>query len=212
VATQAQRQKAAKELSKQYDMGLEEMDMASKQAVLHEMFPSVKEFTISYTLKKSGQKFGRTVEELLNQVFFEEERGANGEDGIVAKAIDGFSEDAFGSRGRKGKSRKRKQLQNGRRASSTPAPFADEDTNGELSTWDAAKRMLSSSVRGLGCRCRQCLHSITKWRLFASYSPCLARNGQQRVATFTSDDSIMQNTRLSLARSSPQYQCLISAQ
>lgn len=191
-------------LSKQYDMGLEEMDMASKQAVLHEMFPSVKEFTISYTLKKSGQKFGRTVEELLNQVFFEEERGANGEDGIVAKAIDGFSEDAFGSRGRKGKSRKRKQLQNGRRASSTPAPFADEDTNGELSTWDAAKKDVEFVCQRTGLPMQTVSSQYHKnGASLPATVRALLEMGSNEWPLLTSDDSIMQKHAIELGKEFP---------
>lgn len=127
-------------LSDHYDINLERLDMASKQAVLYEMFPNVKEFTINYTLQKSGQIFGRAVEDLLNQVFFAEERGTNGGEGMLTKGVDGFSEQVVSTRNRKGKSRKRKLVRNGRRASSTPAPFADEDEEGRLSAWEAANK------------------------------------------------------------------------
>lgn len=120
-----------------YDMGLEELDVENKERVLREMFPSVKKFRISYTLKKSGANLGRAVEELLNRVFFEEEQG---KDGILLNGIDGFGEDSVGRRGRQGKGKKKKQGGNGRRTSSTPAQFTDESTEEGLSTWEAARR------------------------------------------------------------------------
>lgn len=123
--------------STQYDLGLEELDVESKERALREMFPSVKKFRISYTLKKSGENLGRAVEELLNRVFFEEEQG---EDGVLLKGIDGFVEDSVGRRGRQGKGKKKRQLRNGRRTSSTPAQFTDHDTEEGISTWEAARR------------------------------------------------------------------------
>lgn len=122
-----------------YDLGLEELDVESKERVLHEMFPSVKKFRISYTLKKSGENLGRAVEELLNRVFFEEEQG---KDGILLNGIDGFVEDSVGRRGQQGKGKKKmkKQLGNGRRTSSTPAQFTEESTEEGVSTWEAARR------------------------------------------------------------------------
>lgn len=123
--------------STRYDMGLEELDVESKERVLHEMFPSVKKFRVSYTLKKSGENLGRAVEELLNRVFLEEEQG---EDGILLKGIDGFVVDSVGSRGRQGKGKKGKQLRNGRRTSSTPAQFTNDSTEAGLNTWEVARR------------------------------------------------------------------------
>ena len=123
--------------STRYDMGLEELDVKSKEMVLHEMFPSVKTFRISCTLKKSGENLGRAVEELLNRVFFEEEQG---EDGTFMKGIDGFVEDSAGWRGRQGKGKKKKQPRNGRRTSSTPAQFSEDTTEEVLSTWEGARR------------------------------------------------------------------------
>lgn len=123
--------------STHYDMGLEKLDVESKERVLHEMFPSVKKFRISYTLKKSGENLGRAVEELLSRVFFEEEQG---EVGVLLKGVDGFVEDSVGRRGRQGKGKKKKQLRNGRRASSTPAQLTDVNTEEGISTWEAARR------------------------------------------------------------------------
>ncbi len=124
--------------SKQYDLGLEELDSQSKEAVLHEMFPSVKAFRISYTLKKSGHNFGRAVEALLNQVFLEEEKVANGEDANFAKGIDGFMED--GTRGRQGRGKRKKKSKGERRASSTPVQSIGDGIDEGVSTWEAARR------------------------------------------------------------------------
>ena len=126
----------------QYVMGLEELDVASKEAVLQEMFPTVKKFRLSHVLKRSGHNFGRTVEELLNQVFFEEEQSANGEERILMKGIDGFlEEETVGRRGRLGKEKKKKKhLRSGRRASSTPAPCTDENQEEGVGTWETARK------------------------------------------------------------------------
>ncbi|KAI9818910.1 MAG: hypothetical protein M1827_007731 [Pycnora praestabilis] len=121
---------------------LEELDSQSKEALLKEMFPNVKEFSISYTLKKCDEIFSRTVEELLNQVFLEDEN----RDGkkIGAKGIEAFAEANGATRGRKvkGKRKKRYNMLGERRASSLPAPVADQDMNGGVGSgkWEKAQR------------------------------------------------------------------------
>ncbi|MCJ1253477.1 hypothetical protein MMC24_001289 [Lignoscripta atroalba] len=124
---------------KDYDAGLEEISTEEKQALLMEMFPSMKAFDITYTLKKSRDNFGKTVEELLNHVFLEDEQGINGEGRTPTRGIDGFL-DQHNLRGRKLKGKKRKQNPLTRRSSSTPAPLADSSPNIPVSKWDLAKR------------------------------------------------------------------------
>lgn len=121
----------------QYGEYQETLSCENKIAVLKEMFPTMKEFDINFTLKKFRNDWGNAVEELLNQVFFVEE-GVNGQH-IVKKGIDGFSDTTNGTRGRKTKGKRRKA---NRRTSSTPAPLANEsdiDSSSQPSRWDRAK-------------------------------------------------------------------------
>ncbi|KAA6412969.1 MAG: hypothetical protein FRX48_02712 [Lasallia pustulata] len=129
-----------------YDKGLDQLSPWEKEDLLKEMFPTMKAFDISYSLKKNKYNFGRTVEELLNHVFFEEEQEANGDGHVVAKGIDAFMDGADGTRGRKAKAKRRKQT-NLRRTSSNPAPLAHNPTSSSSSSpqklsskWELAKQ------------------------------------------------------------------------
>ena len=106
-----------------------------KTAILHEMFPTIKIFDVSYCLKKSGLNFGKAVEELLNQAFLESEDG-HSEKSKHRNGIDAFAEHDGRARKRKGKRRRE-----GRRTSSTPAPSDVRSTNSSAtsSRWDQAK-------------------------------------------------------------------------
>ncbi|MCJ1450071.1 hypothetical protein MMC28_000399 [Mycoblastus sanguinarius] len=121
----------------EHDTGLEELSPAEKASLLKEMFPSARDFDISYTLKKAGNNFGKTVEELLNQAFLDEE-GLNGGEYNIKKGIEAFTEPTVSARGRRARRKKRQLL---RRTSSTPAPLADQtsDSPSPLSRWDRAK-------------------------------------------------------------------------
>lgn len=121
----------------QNDLELEALSGEDKITVLKEMFPTMKEFDIKYTLKKLGYNYGQAVEELLNQVFFEDE-GVNGEEQIIKRGIDGFSEAINSTRGRKARGKRKKQT---RRTSSTPAPsdIESNDSSIKASRWDRAR-------------------------------------------------------------------------
>lgn len=122
----------------QNSLELEALSGEDKIVVLKEMFPTVKEFDISYILKKLGYNYGQAVEELLNQVFFEDE-GVNGREQIIKRGIDGFIEPSHVTRGRKVKGRGKKLK---RRTSSIPAP-SDMESSSDISLkpsrWDRAK-------------------------------------------------------------------------
>ncbi|MCJ1481170.1 hypothetical protein MMC06_001326 [Schaereria dolodes] len=122
-----------------YDIGLEDLSPEDKQALLLEMFPTMRPFDISFTLKKSRNDFGKTVEELLNHVFLEDEHVNNGE-ATPTRGIDGFLSAETNARGRKLKGKKRKRTNLARRSSSTPAPLCESSPNTSLSKWDLAKR------------------------------------------------------------------------
>ncbi|KAL8766432.1 MAG: hypothetical protein Q9209_006808 [Squamulea sp. 1 TL-2023] len=111
------------------------LSVEEKTAILHEMFPTTKIFDVSYHLKKHGFDFGRAVEELLNQAFMESENG-EGEEKILKKGVDAFTEPA--TRGRKEKGKRKRQ---GRRTSSTPAPSDTQwpQSSATSSRWDRAK-------------------------------------------------------------------------
>ncbi|KAL9627629.1 MAG: hypothetical protein Q9204_006434, partial [Flavoplaca sp. TL-2023a] len=114
---------------------MESLSTEEKTAILHEMFPTIKIFDVSYCLKKSGLNFGKAVEELLNQAFLESENG-DSEKSMHRNGIDAFAE--HDARGRKRKGKRRRQ---GRRTSSTPAPSDIQSTNSSAtsSRWDRAK-------------------------------------------------------------------------
>ncbi|KAL8757149.1 MAG: hypothetical protein Q9199_002415 [Rusavskia elegans] len=113
----------------------EALSTEEKIAILHEMFPTIKIFDVSYHLKKSGMDFGRAVEELLNQAFLESETGESGKS-KHRNGVDAFAE--HDARGRKSKGKRRRQ---GRRTSSTPAPSDTQSTysSAKSSRWDRAK-------------------------------------------------------------------------
>ncbi|KAL8846694.1 MAG: hypothetical protein Q9221_008222 [Calogaya cf. arnoldii] len=113
----------------------ESLSIEEKTAILHQMFPTIKIFDVSYYLKKSGLDFGKAVEELLNQAFLETETSESGKS-RHRNGVDAFAE--RDARGRKPKGKRRRQ---GRRTSSTPAPSDAQSTNSSAtsSRWDRAK-------------------------------------------------------------------------
>lgn len=109
----------------------EALSVEEKVNALKAMFPGAKDFDISYTLKKSGNEFGKAVEELLNQAFIDEE-------GHRKKGIEAFTEPIVNGRGRR-KKKKSKQLH--RRTSSTPGATDSQSSYSPspLSRWDRGK-------------------------------------------------------------------------
>ncbi|KAL8736772.1 MAG: hypothetical protein Q9166_000138 [cf. Caloplaca sp. 2 TL-2023] len=114
---------------------IDTLTVEEKADMLHEMFPTVKLFDVSYYLRKTGYDFGKAVEELLNQAFLGSENGENGEI-TLKKGVDAFLEP--NTRGRKQKGKRKRQ---GRRTSSTPAPSDIQFTQSSatFSRWDRAK-------------------------------------------------------------------------
>ncbi|MCJ1383346.1 hypothetical protein MMC17_006459 [Xylographa soralifera] len=124
----------------EHDAELEELAVSDKETLLREMFPGLKPFDITYTLKKSRYNFAKSVEELLNQVFLLEEPSSDGEPHVVPRGIEAFTQPSQQSR--KQKSKRRKNNTAPRRSSSTPAPLAEKSTNTPStpsSKWDQAK-------------------------------------------------------------------------
>ena len=124
---------------KKHDARMEELSPAEKEIALREIFPSVKDFDISYTLKKTGNDFNRTVEELLNQAFLEHE-DPHGHF-HAKKGVEAFTEPMINGRGRRGR-RKQKQKRLQRRTSSNPATSNSDppvSPSTAPSRWDRAK-------------------------------------------------------------------------
>ena len=117
----------------------EELSTDEKATVLQRMFPVIKPFDVGFALKRSGGRFGSTVEDLLNQAFFEEER-LNSRMPPIQKGVDGFAESTEGTqaRGRRARGKRKKQ---DRRTSSTPAPDSASSAGDPLpqSRWDRAR-------------------------------------------------------------------------
>ena len=117
----------------------EELSINDKATVLKKMFPVIKAFDIDFALKRSGGRFGSTVEDLLNQAFFEEER-LNSRMPPIQKGIDGFAESTqeTQARGRTARGKRKKQH---RRTSSTPAPdsISSAGDPSPQSRWDRAR-------------------------------------------------------------------------
>ena len=121
----------------QHEAEMEKMSPEKKATTLKEMFPNAKVFDIVYALKKAHNNFGKTVEELLNQAFLEDEELHTGE-AHKKRGIEGFSEPTIKGRGRRGR-KKHRQLM--RRTSSTPASAAEHSSYSPApsSRWGRAK-------------------------------------------------------------------------
>jgi hypothetical protein len=66
-----------------YDEGIEELPIDEKMALLVEMCPEIKRFDIESTLKKARGNFGKALDELLNQVWLQNNTK-------TTKGVDGF--------------------------------------------------------------------------------------------------------------------------
>lgn len=109
-----------------YFKDTQHFDADTKQLLLAETFPSLTLEKIAYTLKKCNNDFGRTTDELLNHVYFEDSRASPTEEGPIAKGIDAFSEEFHvPQRGKKGKGKKKQKAgayrQEGTRSSESDA-------------------------------------------------------------------------------------------
>lgn len=116
----------------QYSTESENLSIEEKTNMLMEMFPTVKSFDVEFVLKKVEFQYGKAVEELLNQVFFEEESQSG--DPIVKKGIDAFFDPEM-SRARKTHGKKKRQAHG---ATSASSPLADPSVV-VRGSWDRAK-------------------------------------------------------------------------
>jgi hypothetical protein len=88
-------------LARVYNVHLDSLDDARKEAVLIETFPGIKPFDIKWTLNKCKGRASLAIDELLNQVFLEDS-------GHRHQGIEAFSESEMPPRPRKGKGKKKR--------------------------------------------------------------------------------------------------------
>jgi hypothetical protein len=88
-------------LAEVYNVNLDSLDDASKEAVLIETFPGIRPFDIKWTLNKCKGKASLAIDELLNQVFLEDS-------GHRHQGIEAFSESELPPRPRRGKGKKKR--------------------------------------------------------------------------------------------------------
>ena len=128
-----------------HEAEVEKLPPEDKVRILKEMFPDAKDFDIRYTLKKTQNEFGKSVEELLNHAFLD---GGELDEGMShrKKGVEAFTEPAIHGRGRRGRKKQRKLL---RRTSSTPASNAEDSTDNSASRsrWDRAKEDIDFIVQ-----------------------------------------------------------------
>ena len=179
-----------KDVSNLEDDGLDDLLEEDKLPALQDMFPAIKAFDIEYALKKAGNNFGKAVEDLLNQSFFEEERLKGGMP-IVQKGIDGFvgSGQDDSPRGRRARGKRKKQ---NRRTSSTPAPESENSVSGPSpkGRWDRGREEIEFLAQRIHIP-RQTLASIYH-KSGASLPPTIA-------ALCSSTDSTKSNPYLAYA-------------
>lgn len=113
------------------------LDVHEKEKRLGDLFPSQTSASISYTLNKSNGSFGKTMDILLNHVYFDESGKNDGEEKVQAKGIDAFDE-ALHPRGRRKKGKpKQKRLEFDSPRSSSEGPGSTPDTTNH---WKSAAK------------------------------------------------------------------------
>ena len=117
-------------LAKVYNVHLDSLDDASKEAVLIETFPGIRPFDIKWTLNKCKGKASLAIDELLNQVFLEDS-------GHRRQRIEAFSESELPPRPRKGKGKKKRLAISDDTSSSDPQSQVSEVIE---SRWETAGR------------------------------------------------------------------------
>lgn len=130
LGRQSSQDRAAGGEANSYDAQFKGMDHAAKEAVLVETFPGLKPFDIRWTLTKCKGDTEKAMEELLNQVYLEENVG-------IRRGIEGFSESDIPTVKRKGRNRKRRQESS---AQSVISSASDTQVEAAGSKWESARR------------------------------------------------------------------------
>jgi hypothetical protein len=152
-----------------YFRDTERFDTPTKELLLAETFPTLRLELITYTLKKCNNDFGKTTDELLNQVYFEDSRHSPTEEEVRTKGVDAFAEEFHvPQRGKKG----RKKKQQGKTMSweNTPAVSDSEVPLTSPNRWQDG----SKDVEFITAR------TNLSWKEIASL---YHKNGASRAAT-----------------------------
>lgn len=186
-------------------LNFEGLDPDGKHALLVDMFPTLRDMTIKSALSSSGGSFSRTVEELLNQVFFEQEAEDPGSTTTVAKGIDGFADDGE-RRGRKvkGKRKGRRFDASDERGEGSQAS-AKAGTETMDSKWDAMRK----DVEFITSRTKLSMQTVASAYHENGASISLAlwallESDGKTVDEMTVDESSLQAQALELGQSFPK--------
>ncbi|TKA21704.1 hypothetical protein B0A50_08786 [Salinomyces thailandicus] len=137
---------------------LESLDEETKVRLLRDLFGDrVSKYSVQHTLRKCNGKWQASMEELLNQVYFEEAEDSEGGAKFAAKGVEAFSEDNTVRRGRKGKRKGKRRRGLGEREfaslpssplETSPAPVANrwETAAGEIDFVASRTRIASATV------------------------------------------------------------------
>ena len=109
---------------------LEEMPFETKEDWLKTMFPDIASYTIASTLKKCNSALNRSIDELLNLSFLDQ----NGVQSPMPKGVDGFLEEHKGGRGHKGRRKRKIRPDHSSRATSSTSALSDM-SNAPQNVW-----------------------------------------------------------------------------
>ena len=116
----------------------EELDEAAKVKRLQGIFKTISRYSIQHTLRKYNGKWDAAVDDLLSQAAFVDV-GDGGDEGIVvAKGIDGFTDDRLLHRGRRGKAKNKRPKNLVERRSSSLPGLSEAHSAETKNTWKTA--------------------------------------------------------------------------
>ncbi|KAK0120112.1 hypothetical protein ONS95_011521 [Cadophora gregata] len=114
--------------SRSYSSELDKLDQAGKEQALIGIFPALKPFDITWTLKKCKGDAGLAIDELMTQAFLEES-------GSRHRGVDAFSESDIAPR-RKGKGKKKRAAKIVSNPTTPPSPVESPSE----SKWNTGKQ------------------------------------------------------------------------
>lgn len=126
------------------------LNNTTKITLLKGMFPNATDLAISQALQISKGCWNKTIEELLNSTFFDAEVMKNGDDRIMAKGVDAFTDDNTVRSGRRKRDLRRswqRGVEEGQRAISLPTTVT---INGAENPWQRRIKdidLISSNVQ-----------------------------------------------------------------
>ncbi|KAK2628035.1 hypothetical protein QTJ16_002681 [Diplocarpon rosae] len=113
-----------------YPSSLDNLDDAGKEKALTGIFPALKPFDITWTLKKCNWDAGQAIDELMTQAFLEES-------GSRHRGIEAFSETDTAPRPRRGKGKKKRKVGIASNATNSGTSVLESPVE---SKWDLARQ------------------------------------------------------------------------